>query len=295
MGRLMGMLTFRVMAPLSPCLQLVMPPSLAAKYTALLLPPQVSQYVQAAGEMDKLAGVALKRIQHFYYKTDVVYTAMRKLALQRQAESAAAEAAAPADGPLDGELMDGEEAEGATGMQMWRAGRCLAAACWNNDWVCSDKCLSHLLALLDSNTHRGCHCRSCARISAELIVVKLPADFTIPESCAELVDLVRPANPLSPPLILLRSQRHRVVFVILFHATHLLQLARVVYAHGNDNQKGQALLCSVYFRCIRDDFYTARDMLLMSRIQEQTGQLDAKMQVIGVMDGAVRCGGGGAR
>lgn len=32
-------------------------------------------------------------------------------------------------------------------------------------------------------------------------------------------------------------------------------------------------------RCIRDDFYGARDTLLMSRIQEQTGQLDAKMQV----------------
>ena len=33
-------------------------------------------------------------------------------------------------------------------------------------------------------------------------------------------------------------------------------------------------------RCIRDDFYGARDTLLMSRIQEQTGQLDAKMQVL---------------
>lgn len=54
----------------------------------------------------------------------------------------------------------------------------------------------------------------------------------------------------------------------------------MVYAHGNDNQKGAAMLCTVYFRCIRDDFYGARDTLLMSRIQEQTGQLDAKMQVL---------------
>lgn len=119
-------------------------------------------------------------------------------------------------------------------------------------------------------------------VCAELIVVKIPHDFSIPESCADLVE----------------------------------QLARVVYAHGNDNQKGQAMLCTVYFRCvcccghqvvqkhicmqalqyvptlsapanllhapcrcIRDDFYGARDTLLMSRIQEQTGQLDAKMQV----------------
>lgn len=46
-------------------------------------------------------------------------------------------------------------------------------------------------------------------------MVKIPADFTLPESCAELVE----------------------------------QLARVVYQHGNDNQKGAAMLCTVYFRC----------------------------------------------
>ncbi|KAL4433586.1 hypothetical protein ABPG75_000027 [Micractinium tetrahymenae] len=157
----------------------------------LALAQKVSQYLEAHNELDKLAGVALKRIQHFYYKTDVVYSAMRKLALQQQQESATAAMAAPV---ADVEVVDGEEAEGAT----------------------------------------------------ELIVVKIPHDFSIPESCAELVD----------------------------------QLAHVVYAHGNDNQKGQAMLCTVYFRCIRDDFYGARDTLLMSRIQEQTGQLDAKMQVL---------------
>lgn len=32
-------------------------------------PVQVSEYLEAQKEMDKLAGVALKRVQHFYYKT----------------------------------------------------------------------------------------------------------------------------------------------------------------------------------------------------------------------------------
>ena len=40
-------------------------------------------------------------------------------------------------------------------------------------------------------------------------------------------------------------------------------------------------------RCIRDDFYGGRDALLMSRIQEQTGQLDAKMQVGHAMNGSL--------
>ena len=45
--------------------------------------------------------------------------------------------------------------------------------------------------------------------------VVLPADFSLPESCGSLLE----------------------------------ELSRVVYAHGNDNQKGQAMLCGVYFRC----------------------------------------------
>lgn len=44
--------------------------------------------------------------------TDVVYSAMRKLALQQQQESARAAAAAPV---AEAEVVDGEEAEGATG------------------------------------------------------------------------------------------------------------------------------------------------------------------------------------
>lgn len=40
------------------------------------------------------------------------------------------------------------------------------------------------------------------------------------------------------------------------------------------------VLCASLCRCIRDDFYGARDILLMSRIQEQTAQLDAAMQVL---------------
>lgn len=159
----------------------------------LALAQKVSEYLMARRELDKLAAVALNRIQHFYYKTDVVYSAMRNLALQRQKDSAGA-APAPNAGS-DGDFkVDGEEVEGATG----------------------------------------------------LIIVAIPSEFSLPESCAQLVD----------------------------------QLARVVYVHGNDNQKGQAMLCTVYFRCIHDDFYSARDTLLMSRIQEQTAQLDAKMQVL---------------
>lgn len=34
---------------------------------------QVADYIEAQNELDKLAAVALKRIQHFYYKTGRVH------------------------------------------------------------------------------------------------------------------------------------------------------------------------------------------------------------------------------
>ena len=46
--------------------------------------PQVSEYFAARGDTRGLARAALRRMEHFYYKTDAVYGAMRKLAVQQQ-------------------------------------------------------------------------------------------------------------------------------------------------------------------------------------------------------------------
>lgn len=50
--------------------------------------------------------------------------------------------------------------------------------------------------------------------AADSVVVRLPADFSLPEKAGPLLD----------------------------------ELSRVVYAHGTDNQKGQAVLCGVYWQ-----------------------------------------------
>ncbi|KFM24795.1 Eukaryotic translation initiation factor 3 subunit C [Auxenochlorella protothecoides] len=63
-------------------------------------------------------------------------------------------------------------------------------------------------------------------------------------------------------------------------AASLEALVRTVYAHGTDNQKGQALLASVYWRAVHDDYHGARDLLLSSRIQDQTGALENRLQVL---------------
>lgn len=134
----------------------------------------------------KVAAVALRRMDHLYYKTKPVYDATRKMAL-------AMKEASPVVPAVEETEEVGEE---------------------------------------DSDT-----------AAPELI---LPPGFNLPEEADGLIE----------------------------------DLAHVVYAFGNDNQKGQAMLYSVYYRAIHDDFYGARDMLLMSRISEQTQQLDIRMQIL---------------
>jgi hypothetical protein len=49
--------------------------------------------------MQALARVALRRIEHFYYKTDAVYGAMRKLALQQKEAANAVQVCWGSSGP----------------------------------------------------------------------------------------------------------------------------------------------------------------------------------------------------
>ena len=75
--------------------------------------------------------------------------------------------------------------------------------------------------------------RCQAAINAEKVVVPIPADFVLPESVHELVR----------------------------------QLTQTIYRQGDERSKARAAICTTYARCIADDFYTARDMLLMSHLQ----------------------------
>lgn len=161
----------------------------------LALAQSAEELLDSTSQLDRSAGIALRRIDHLYNKTSAVYSSVRNLAEVRKLSDH--QAAAPPQSSTSQSLpVDGEEENGDA--------------------------------------------------AAVTVLPRLPADFQLPE-----------------------------------HADDLIQdLASKVYAHGNDNQKGQALLCTVYWRCIHDDFYRARDALLASRIQEQTAQLENRMQVL---------------
>jgi translation initiation factor 3 subunit C len=52
-------------------------------------------------------------------------------------------------------------------------------------------------------------------------------------------------------------------------------LTQTIYRHGDERSKARAAICTTYARCIADDFYTARDMLLMSHLQARPAHLSA--------------------
>lgn len=181
----------------------------------LALAAKVTAYLQqaAADRGDKLASVALRRIDHIYYKTLPVYDATRKMAhalrdeAGRQTGTGSSAAEEPQAEVESEAISSGDHGDGQQQQEQQQQEQ---------------------------------------QSGDENPIVRLPLDFELPEDAGTLLE----------------------------------ELSKVVYANGNDNQKGQAILSNVYWKSIHDKFYEARDALLMSRIAEQTQQLDARMQVL---------------
>lgn len=51
-------------------------------------------------------------------------------------------------------------------------------------------------------------------------------------------------------------------------------LANLVYQSGTERHKTRTLLCQVYYKSLHDNFHDARDMLLMSHLQESINHMD---------------------
>uniref|UniRef100_A0A7S3VP13 Eukaryotic translation initiation factor 3 subunit C n=1 Tax=Dunaliella tertiolecta TaxID=3047 RepID=A0A7S3VP13_DUNTE len=152
----------------------------------LALAQKVSDYLQRNGDMRNLAKVTLRLVEHFYFKTQAVYNAMRKLTMLQQQEAAAAAAATSTEAEEAVEEPD------------------------------------------------------------EVVEVKVPSDYVMGEDS------------------------HSV----------MRSLVTIIFKHGDERTKARAMMCSIYHKAIHADFYGARDLLLMSHLQESIQHMDISTQIL---------------
>lgn len=65
-----------------------------------------------------------------------------------------------------------------------------------------------------------------------------------------------------------------------FPPQSLAELAALVYRYGEERAKSQTMLCHIYNHALGNRFFEARDMLLLSHLQDAVTMLDVPLQVL---------------
>lgn len=170
----------------------------------MVLAQNVQEYVQRIKDLRTAAKVALRRLEHIYYKPQGVYEAMRSLVEQEQP-------GLPGEGAAGGD----DEEEGAEVTE--EAER-------RNKAAAKSEGPPHFV------------------VTPEIV----PRKATFPESSR----------------------------------AHVAELVGLIYKHGDERTKARAMLCDIYHHSINNKFHTARDLMLISHLQDSVQHMDILTQIL---------------
>ncbi len=191
--------------------------------------------------------IALRLVEHFYYKTDAVYSAMRKLAMQqRQADAAAAAAAAA-------EKVEAAEAARAAGEEVVEAGSP------DDVEVCGSRVVNvHAIrCVVCIMTSAACTVAASPSISLDVLPAHLDASkhssmvFTTVQACFSstgLVGVVISSHTCTVPSCPSQLKVPADYEINESCSVAMQALVTGIYKEGDERTKARAMLCHIYHR-----------------------------------------------
>jgi translation initiation factor 3 subunit C len=166
----------------------------------MVLAQNVQEYLDRIGDTKSASRIALRRLEHIYYKPQVVYEAMRVLSETQVRLDA-----------VNSNVEDEDEEYDEEGKRLMTAS----------------------------------------------------ADVKGPPAFVNIPELV-PRRCSFPEI----------------SRTLMNELVSLIYRVGDERTKARAMLCDIFHHAINDEFHTARDLLLMSHLQDTVQQMDISTQIL---------------
>ena len=103
-----------------------------------------------------------------------------------------------------------------------------------------------------------------------------------PASLGKLAGAIQPDDVKLPTTVHPAAYNGNPLVVVPPHDTgaKMDNLCQFIFKHGDDRGRTRALLCAVYYHALHDEYHRARDLFLISHIQDVIDKADTKTMIL---------------